>query len=321
MMFSLGDLTEDCGLKYNKTVILNRPEVFAFCEEHQEWFEDIVIPFHKDGMTYGWLADGQMYKIGVKNGKIERIVIVTKVQHSKRMMMKITYDGTEFSGFQIQSKDRSVQGEIEKIVSEIHQEPTRISGASRTDAGVHALAQVIHFDTDREETPERWLYYLNKRLPKDIHVMEARLVHPLFHSRYDVLKKEYRYRLNLNEFNPLNRHFEWYVGSLDMNRLQEECACFIGTHDFTSFSKGEKDSKIRTIYKAEVQLFPNYVEIVFEGDGFLRYMIRLMVFSLVKIAQGNLKVSVQELLEEKSRKRTIHLAPAGGLYLSRVDYE
>jgi len=320
-MFKMTDLTENCGLKFNKLVFLNQDVVFSFCEEHQEWFDGISICFDKDGLSYGSLSNGYLYKIGIRDRLINRIIIMTKVPESKRVMMKISYDGTDFSGFQVQSKDRSVQGEIESILSDIHQESTRIVGASRTDAGVHALGQVIHFDTLRNDSIEKWLHYFNKRLPNDVHAFEAKFTHPLFHARYDVLKKEYRYRLNLKEYNPLMRHFEWYVGDLDLNRLEEECEHLIGTHDFTSFSKGEKDSKIRTIFKADVVKHQEFVEIVFEGDGFLRYMIRLIVFSLVKISQGEQKVTMKDLLNDLNRKRTTHLAPAGGLYLSRVDYE
>lgn len=322
MFFNAEDLRDDCGLKFDKQVILNKEPVLAFLNGNEDWLSSLPIQTKdKDGIHYGSLENGYLYKIGIKNHLIERLVISSKRPKGRRIRMKISYDGTFFSGFQVQSSHRSVQGEIEKILSEIHNHPTKIVGASRTDAGVHAYSQFIHFDTDREDTTERWLHYFHKRLPKDIHAVEASFTHPLFHARYDVIKKEYRYRINPFAYNPLQRNFEWFVEDIDISRLKAELKFIEGTHDFTSFCKGEKDSHVRTIYKAYVDEYPEYMEIVFEGDGFLRYMIRLLVNALVKISKGDLNASMKELIEERSRKHTIHLAPAEGLYLSRVDYQ
>ncbi|MGD9909739.1 MAG: tRNA pseudouridine(38-40) synthase TruA [Candidatus Izemoplasmatales bacterium] len=309
-----------CGLKYNKEVILDQDNVYDFVLRHQEWFETIELGLGKDHMEYGYFSDGTLYKVGVKDHLIERIVIVSKTKGYTRIKGTLSYDGSMFSGFQVQSNDRSVQGELEKILSEIHHEETRIAGASRTDAGVHALNQVFHFDTTRSDDLDRWLYYFHRRAPKDMYVKDLEIVHPLFHSRYDVLKKEYRYRINTSEYNPLMRNYEWFVPGLDIARLEKEMETLLGTHDFSSFSKGEKEDKTRTIFTSSVVQHPGYIELVFEGDGFLRYMIRLIVSALVKISLGKLDTTMALLLEEKSRLQTVHLAPAGGLYLTKIEY-
>jgi len=312
--------TPDCGLKWNKEVILNRDHVFGFFLEHPSFFEGLAFDLEQDSMVYGYLEDKILTKVGVRNHQIERIVIVSEYREYERYKAVLKYDGTNFSGFQVQSKERSVQGEIEKVLSEIENETVRIAGASRTDAGVHALGQVFHFDTNRKLSTDKWMYYFSKRLPKDMFVTKVEKVHPLFHSRYDVYKKEYRYRINTVAYNPLKRNFEWFQECLDYAKLEKEMASLIGTFDFTSFAKGDKEDKVRTIYKAYVDYHKDYIELVFVGDGFLRYMIRLMVHALVDISRGKLETTMIELIEEKSRRKIIHLAPASGLYLTKIDY-
>jgi len=313
-------IASKCGLKYNKEVILDQDNVYDFIVNHPDWFESLHLNLDVDHMEYGVFSDGTLYKVGINHHLIERVVIVTKTKGYTRIKGTLSYDGSMFSGFQVQSNDRSVQGEIEKILSEIHHEETRIAGASRTDAGVHALNQVFHFDTMRSDDLDRWLYYFHRRAPKDIYIKDLEIVHPLFHSRYDVRKKEYRYRINTSEYNPLMRNYEWFVPGLNLEILEREMKSLLGSHDFSSFSKGDKEDKTRTIYTSTVQKYPGYIELVFEGDGFLRYMIRLIVSALVKISLGKLDTTIANLLEEKSREKTIHLAPAGGLYLTQINY-
>lgn len=310
-----------CGLKYERLILMNREAVFPFYLEHIDWFLNIPFALDKSGTVYGYLDNGFPYKYTVANHLVERIVIAKEPLKEQRIKAVISYDGTDFSGFQMQKNDRSVQSELERIVSEIHDAPTKVSGASRTDAGVHALGQVIHFDSLRKDTPARWKYYFQKKFPKDVGIESVEFVHPLFHSRYDVLYKEYRYVINQGPYNPLRRHFEWTVDEVDLNTLSQDLSSLIGTYDFKSFSKGDKEDTIRTIHNAYFLKKDNRLELVFIGDGFLRYMIRLIVFALVKRAKGELKASISEIIESKSRKYTTHLAPACGLTLMRVVYQ
>lgn len=312
--------TSDCGVKYNKTVILNQDPVFDFYLEHQDWFHQMKYDFDSSSMSYGYLENGYAYKTGMNNNQIERVVIEHKANLYQRIKLVCEYDGALFSGFQVQKSERSVQGEIEKVLSEIHNEPTKVIGASRTDAGVHALHQVIHFDTFRDDSKEKWLRYFRKRLPSDIYIKSLEFVHPLFHSRYDVVKKEYRYRINMKEYNPFMRHYEWFQEHINLAVLKQEVSSLIGTFDFTSFSKGEKEDKTRTIFEAYVEEHSDYIEIVFVGNGFLRYMIRLLVFALVQISQHKMKTTIKHLILDQSRTKTIHLAPASGLYLTKIHY-
>lgn len=314
-------LSDDVGLKIDSVVLFNKEVVLEYITSHQELFQEIALqkPM-KESTFYGYNQFGYPFKIGYNEFKIKSIVMLKQIFLPKRVKMIIAYDGTFLSGFQIQKNARSVLGEFTKVISEINDCETKISGASRTDAGVHAMNQVIHFDTSRNFTKEKWQYIVNKRLPKDIHIINTEFVHPLFHSRYDVLKKEYRYILSKKEYNPLRRNFEWCVDGIDFVILKNNLEDLIGTHDFASFCTGEKDSKVRTIYEAYFIDSKDQIELVFVGNGFLHHMIRLIVFQLVKLAKKESDFSIKFLLAQKSRQHTTKLAFAGGLYLSNIIY-
>jgi len=314
------DFSQTCGLKFDRLILLNQEDVYQFYLDHVDWFQTLTIDTEKDGTFYGYLDNGFPYKYSIQKHFVTRLVLAKEPLHEQRIKATIMYDGTEFSGFQMQKNDRSVQGELETIVSEIHDAPTRVNGASRTDAGVHATGQVIHFDSTRNESLEKWKYYFQKKLPKDIGIQSVEFVHPLFHSRYDVLYKEYRYIINTGPYDPLKRHFEWTVDGLNLDILSFDLHELIGTHDFKSFSKGDKEDTFRTIHNAYFIKKDERIELIFIGDGFLRYMIRLIVFALVKRAKEAMEVSISDIIADHSRKYTTHLAPACGLTLTKVVY-
>jgi tRNA pseudouridine38-40 synthase len=259
-------------------------------------------------------------KIDFQDGLIQRIVISANKTHKKRLVLNISYDGSGFFGFQSQKTERSVQSELEFIVSRINGEPTSVQGASRTDTGVHALDQVIHFDTKRTFDLDRWVSLLNHQLPKDIHVISANLAPPLFHSRYDAKRKTYRYLINTGEADPLKRKYEANFHDIDLKLLEENLRQLIGMHDFTSFCSGKKENKIRTIFDAHYETNGTRIELYFTGDGFLHHMIRLIVAQLFLIASGQSPKSISEIIAERSRKTTTKLAPSSGLYLIEVAY-
>lgn len=309
------------GLKFNHEVVLGKQNVISFIESHKEYYQNLQLKSIKDShMKYGYDSAGNPVKLGFKGKYIQRIVTVTKPLKYQRYQIIMSYDGSRYSGFQIQDNQMTIQGELTKAVSSINGVQTLVQGASRTDAGVHALMYVSHFDATNVLTPDKWKTLLNYQLPKDIRVQEVNPVHPLFHSRYDVYKKEYLYKIRIGEKNPFKINYEWQIDSLNVERLIEQTKQVIGTHDFSSFCKGTPDSTVRTMFDVEVKQKQNELHLVFVGDGFLRYMIRIMVYTLVEIANEKLQVDILDIIKEKSREHTKHLAPASGLYLQKLIY-
>lgn len=321
MIFDMKTLHADVGLKLDDLVVFGKDSVEKAIEEHQELFEDLeVVPDGDSHMIYGYNKFGNPVKIGFEGDLVNRIILLTKAVDSKRFKATISYDGHRYSGFQIQKDQTTIQGELTKAISFVNGTDTLIQGASRTDAGVHALNYVFHFNSDKPLTEEKWLDYLNTQLPKDIIVKSVKEVHPLFHTRYDVYKKRYIYKLVVNEKNPFRINYEWFIKEINIEILEENLKQLVGTHDFKSFCKGDPKSSIRTIFNAELIQKQNELTLVFEGNGFLRYMIRILVFALVQISNGNLELSISDIIEEKSREHTKNLAPAAGLYLEEITY-
>ena len=151
-------------------------------------------------MIYGYNSFGNPFKLGFDDYHIQRIVIITESINYERFKVSLAYDGHDYFGFQIQKNQRTIQGELSKIISKVNSYDTLVQGASRTDAGVHANSMVIHFDTDKKLDSKKWLDVLNHQLPKDILIKSVEKAHPLFHSRYDVFKKRYIYKIKLFPF-------------------------------------------------------------------------------------------------------------------------
>ncbi len=314
-------LTEDIGLKYNKQVYLGRDAVYQVIREHMDDFTDWDLnPIDNSHMLYGYNKHGNPVKIGFKGDFIQRIVIVKKELGYQRFRAVMAYDGHRYAGYQVQENQLTIQGELTRVVSSVNGVETLVQGASRTDSGVHAKNYVFHFDSNKSLTPVRWREYLNYQLPNDMLVKNVEMVHPLFHSRYDVFSKEYSYKIRLGEKDPFQIYYEWAVDGLDILKLEEQLQKIIGTHDFLSFCKGDPDSSVRTIFDARCKQTKNGLVLTFIGDGFLRYMIRILVYTLVEIAKGNLEKDIIEILEEKDRSHTKHMAPASGLYLEQITY-
>ena len=292
-----------------------------YLKSHPDLFDGVVLfPDEARATVAGTNAGGLSVKLFLYGDQVDRVIFKRPDPGKTRIRMTVAYDGTDFFGFQRQAELRSVQAELEGMVSHVNGEKTAVNGASRTDTGVHAVGQVVHFDSVRDFSPERWMTILNHALPDDVRIVAAESTHPLFHSRFDVFEKEYRYTVDVGAYDPLRRRQAWFPGPLDQKILEREIAKVVGTHDFTSFSKGEKDSKVRTIREARVEREGDRITLVFVGDGFLHNMIRLLAASLVRIAQGRMDADMAELIDSKSRIRTQELAPAAGLCLMRVDY-
>ncbi|RCW63540.1 tRNA pseudouridine(38-40) synthase TruA [Saliterribacillus persicus] len=240
----------------------------------------------------------------------------------------ISYDGSNFSGYQIQPKQRTVQGEVEKALSKMHKGlRITVHASGRTDRGVHALGQVLHFDSDLQIPLDNWKRALTAILPDDINVKRIEPVKDDFHARYDVIEKEYRYELLVDdEPNIFLRHYKHHVAPpINVKAMQEACKYLIGTHDFSSFCAAKatvKGDKIRTVYAAS--FLEKNTGLIFRiaGSGFLYNMVRIIVGTLVDIGYGKLKPEdMKKIIEKKERKAASKTAPPQGLYLYQVKYD
>ncbi len=236
----------------------------------------------------------------------------------------VSYDGTNYSGWQVQPNSISVQQKLVEALENLTQENINVYGAGRTDAGVHALGQVCHFSCDKEFSDITKA--INSQLPADIHVMECEPVDDDFHARFNALWKYYSYMINTSTYNPLQRNYVWQLEEeLDVEKMQEVAQLFIGTHDFTSFNATkltEVENQVRTIYDFEVNEYNGVVSFDIFGDGFLRHMVRMLVGTLVEVGKGKLDYQqVEQMLESKSKEAVAYNAPACGLYLVKIGYE
>lgn len=245
----------------------------------------------------------------------------------KRIKCELMYDGSRFSGYQSQPKDRTVQQELEKALWKIHKKAAvKTQASGRTDAGVHAVGQVIHFDTPISMPASRWAHALNGELPPDISVKRTEEVPDTFHARYSVTGKEYRYRIYRTPYRDPFRtvYAHHYPYPLHVGRMKEAAAYLIGEHDFTSFCsvKTDKENKVRTVTNISFIEQGDDLEIRFSGTGFLYNMVRIMVGTLIKVGNGRLEPEeVAKILAERDRKHAGQTAPASGLYLWQVFYD
>lgn len=245
-----------------------------------------------------------------------------------RIKCVISYDGSNFSGFQIQPKKRTVQGELEKALKTIHKgDPIRIQASGRTDTGVHAKGQTIHFDTAYDIPYENWKRALNTLLPDDLYVHMVKEVADSFHARYDVLEKEYRYYIwNEKEKDVFKHHYAYqFPYPLEIDVIQEACKHLEGEHDFTTFSSAKattKGSKVRTLYQVTCTKRASEIEFIFRGSGFLYNMVRIIVGAMLDVGQGRRRPQdLAYLLEQRDRQLLGETVPPQGLYLWGVTYE
>lgn len=244
----------------------------------------------------------------------------------KNYCMTIQYDGGRYKGWQrLGSGDNTIQGKLEQVLSELAGYEIEITGSSRTDAGVHALAQVANFKLGEAIPQEQIKEYLNRYLPQDICVTSVEPVAENFHSRYHVKDKTYLYKIWNKEYtNPFMRKYSMHVKeTLDLGLMQEAAGYFLGAHDFTAFSnaKSKKKSMVREIYSIDFETCDGFIHIRIRGNGFLYNMVRWMVGALIEVGLGNIKPEeIPLILEAKKRGRIGRLAEAQGLYLEKVTY-
>lgn len=243
------------------------------------------------------------------------------------LKITIAYKGTHFNGWQYQPKGRTVQGVLEKTISTCLGEPVKILGASRTDAGVHANGQVACVQYQCALPPENFMYVINRALPDDVVITEAKVVEASFHPIVDTYSKIYHYRVHHAHLrDPFKNDFSWHVpGKLNVNEMIRVSALFLGEHDFKSFcASGSKvKSTIRTIYSIEI-CHEGTHDLVFKyhGNGFLYNMIRIITAVLIRVGQGKLSYErVSQILKAQNRSLIPWTAPAQGLSLVEIFYE
>lgn len=241
----------------------------------------------------------------------------------------IAYDGTHFNGFQKQPNGRTVQEEMEKTLKKMaNGKEITVFGSGRTDAGVHAMGQVIHFYYPEERPLERMRFALDTQSSEDIAVKAVEIVSDDFHARYLVKEKTYQFRVDIGKpRSPFRRHYASYFPyPLDLSKIQRALPDLIGTHDFTSFcaSGSSIEDKVRTIYEAKMEVNEAGDELLFtfRGNGFLYKMIRILVGTLLKIGNGRLSEdSIPEIIAKKDRNAAGPTAHPEGLYLYEVVYD
>ena len=238
----------------------------------------------------------------------------------------IEYDGKDWGGWQKQPNKLNIQGEIERAIEEITGEKVQLIASGRTDAGVHALAQVANFKIEKDIPVEKIPYALNSKLKKSIRIKSAEEVDEKFHSRYTCKRKTYKYIINNSlQGTAIYRNLQYHFPEkLDEEKMNKGIKYLIGEHDFKSFKASGTSSKssVRIIYDANVKREGEIVTIELTGNGFLYNMVRIIAGTLVDVGIGKIKSEdVKTILEAKDRLKAGKTLPPTGLYLVDVKYE
>lgn len=244
---------------------------------------------------------------------------------SRRLVLWVEYDGTDFRGWQVQPGARTVQGELEGALATLCGEAVRVVGSGRTDSGVHALGQVAHFDTRSALSLLKVRLGVNGLTGEDLAVVDCREAAGGFHAQHDALRKTYRYRiLNRRAPSALRRGRAWHLRApLDVERMAQAASFLAGEHDFAAFCReqGRPASTVRCLERLEVRREADEILIEASGDGFLRHMVRTIVGTLAQAGRGERPPeSLKEVLESRDRTRAGPTAPPQGLFLVEVDY-
>lgn len=244
----------------------------------------------------------------------------------RRIHLIVEYDGTNYAGWQRQSNAMTVQEKLERAVKKLTGETVCVSGASRTDAGVHALGQSAHFDTESRIPADKFSFALNTLLPPDVRVVSSEELAPDFHSRFSGRGKRYRYLIHAAPHaGALNRLTHAHViYPLDVERMRAEARDLLGTHDFAAFAASGSVVKdtVRTIWRADVMENGSEIALIVEGNGFLYNMVRIIAGTLIGVGSGKLPSGAfRRAIESGNRLDLGITAPAHGLTLMEVFYE
>ena len=244
-----------------------------------------------------------------------------------RIKLTVEYDGSGYAGWQRQKNGLSVQQVVEEAIEKATGAKTVIHAAGRTDAGVHALGQVVHFDTETTIPPQKISYALNTFLPEDIRIASSCEVSEDFHARYSAKAKTYVYTFyNAEHASALYRNLSAHArGEIDIDAMKKAAEKIVGTHDFASFcaSGSEVDTTIRTVYSLEIiEHEPPFISLKITGNGFLYNMVRIIAGVLLDVGRGRLSSEdVADIIAAKDRRKASATAPACGLVLKEIYYD
>ncbi len=244
----------------------------------------------------------------------------------RRFKVIVGYDGTNYSGWQLQPDKRTIQGEMEQAVFRLTGQHARVNSSGRTDKGVHARAQVVHFDLEREIAADKLVIGINRFLEDDIRVLKATCAKPDFDARMSATGKEYRYFIWNERFMPphLRLYHTHVYRDLDEEKMQAAANHLVGRHDFASFSANpghEREGTVRTVYSLKWIKKGSQHVLVARGDGFLFKMVRSLAGFMIRVGQGDLRVEdAKAILHSKTRTARVPTADPQGLFLWRVYY-
>lgn len=238
----------------------------------------------------------------------------------------VAYDGYNYAGWQKQENALGIQEVIEKVLEKIHKAPTSITASGRTDAKVHALGQVFHFEGQENISCYGYVQAMNTLLPKDIRILSCKQVDNNFHARFSAKKKIYQYVSTYERDNPFIYKYKNVLRKkLDMAQMQKGCQYLEGKHDFTSFSSCKIDPRkprVKIIDKISIEERGQDICFTFVGNGFLRYQVRMMSATLIAVGEGKIQPEdIKKMLDKKDKYACRYNAPAQGLYLVEVKYE
>ena len=245
---------------------------------------------------------------------------------NKRIALGIEYNGSLFSGYQMQSKGtRTVQEELEKALSKVANEAVRLTCAGRTDTGVHATGQVVHFDTAKQRELKAWMLGGNTNLPRDISIHWVRQVSEQFNARFSAVSRSYRYILFNRKIRPaiFQNNVAWSFEHLNESEMNLAAQHLMGEHDFSAFRASRCQAKhaVREMQNISVKRTGNYIILDIKANAFLHHMVRNIMGSLMVIGHGEQKNQwMRELLQGRDRKKAGMTASAAGLYLVNVEY-
>lgn len=242
-----------------------------------------------------------------------------------RIALGIEYNGTHYFGWQRQREVNSVQGELERALANVANEPIETFCAGRTDAGVNATGQVVHFDTNAKRDMRGWIMGVNSHLPNDIAVRWAQQVDDSFHARFSATARRYRYIIYNRKFRPaiLGTGLSHYHQDIDVDLMRQAAPQLLGEQDFTSFRaiQCQSNSPFRNVTHLDIQRFGDYIVLDIKANAFLHHMVRNITGSLLEVGMGRQSPQwIQQLLDAKDRTLAAATAKAEGLYLVGVDY-
>ena len=240
-----------------------------------------------------------------------------------RYLISISYDGSKYEGLQKLNNKPTIQGELEKVLTDMNEKKVYVKAAGRTDKGVHALDQKCHFDLDKETTPYKLSYYINNATSKYLHVNKCEEIKDNdFHARFSVKRKEYIYKVNFGRYNPIMTDYIYnYCKDIDVEKLNKAAKILKGAHNYKAFVSAKRDNYDSIIDEIEIISYNDNIEIKFVGKAFYTYMVRNLVSAMLLVNEN--KISLDDLKEMlKTGKRTIDFGPvpACGLYLAKIEY-